>query len=228
MAILTEELKLTAHYLVSEAHGYRSRETIVIASGAGVLKPGTVLGQVKAALEASSAAKAGGNTGNGTFVLDATTPVLAAAKAGVYTLRFTSVTNIRLEDPDGKVLADIPIVSSESETAAVNEQVKGEVTQGSTPFIAGDGFDVTVVEDDDAVAIGKYKPYDPTASDGSEKAKAILYEGCDATSADVRRTITARDSEVHAAVLEWGAGVTTDQHKTAALADLAAFGIIAR
>lgn len=77
-------------------------------------------------------------------------------------------------------------------------------------------------------ASGKYKPYTPGATDGSQNAVAILYQGCDATSADVRRTITARDSEVNAAVLAWGPAVTTDTHKNTALAALAALGIIGR
>lgn len=121
--ILTEDRFGTAHYIVSEAHGYRSREQIVIASGSGVLKPGAVLGKVTAG--------------------------------------------------------------------------------------------------------GKYKPIAPGASDGTQNAAAILYEGCDATGADVRRTVTARDTEVHADVLVWPAG-TTDPQKTTALAALAALGIIGR
>lgn len=76
-------------------------------------------------------------------------------------------------------------------------------------------------------ASGKYVAYAPGAADGSENAAAILYEGCDATSADARRAITARDSEVVANALVWAAGVT-DPQKTAALAALAALGIIAR
>lgn len=112
------------HYIVSEANGYRSREEIVIVSGAGVLKAGRVLGKIAAS--------------------------------------------------------------------------------------------------------GKYTSYTPGASDGSQNAAAILYQGCDATSADVRRTITARDTEVNAAVLNWGAAVTTDTHKNTALAALAALGIIGR
>lgn len=77
-------------------------------------------------------------------------------------------------------------------------------------------------------ASGKYAPHDPAGANGTETAAAILWEGCDATDEDVRRTATVRDTEVHADVLVWGAGVTTDQHKTDALADLAGAGIIAR
>lgn len=125
MPVLTEDrFSGAAHYIVSEANGYRSREQVVIASGSGVLKAGTVLGKVTAS--------------------------------------------------------------------------------------------------------GKYAPYNPTLATGVETAVAILYEGCDATAEDVRRTATARDTEIHAEVLQWGAGVTTDQHKTDALTDLAGSGIIAR
>lgn len=123
MPILEQNLRRTAHYIVSEAHGYRSREQVVIASGSGVLEPGAVLGQ--------------------------------------------------------------------------------------------------------ATASKKYVPFDPAGEDGSQNAVAILYEGCDATTADVRRTITARDTEVQADVLVWDEAVTETQ-KNAALAALAALGMVAR
>jgi Bacteriophage lambda head decoration protein D len=123
MTVLTQNLRQTAHYIVSEAHGYRSRDTGVIASGSGVVQPGAVLGKV--------------------------------------------------------------------------------------------------------TATGKYEPLAPGASDGTQTPAAILYEGCDATSQDVRRTLTVRDTEVQADVLVWAAGVT-DLQKTAALAALAALGIVAR
>ncbi|MBN9052494.1 MAG: head decoration protein [Rhizobiales bacterium] len=123
MVTLTKGLRPTAHYLISEANGYRSRDVGVIASGSGKLDSGAVLGRVTASK--------------------------------------------------------------------------------------------------------KLVPIAPAASDGSQNAAAILYEAADATSADVRRTLTVRDAEVHAAVLVWPAG-TTDNQKTAALAQLAALGIAAR
>ncbi|WP_019998722.1 head decoration protein [Aureimonas ureilytica] len=124
MDILTQDRTAGAgHYLVSEAQGYRSREQAIVASGAGKLRAGTVLGRITAS--------------------------------------------------------------------------------------------------------GKLSTFAPGAADGSEKAVAILWEGCDATAQDVRRTITARDAEVHADALNWGAG-TTDAQKTAAMASLAALGIVGR
>jgi hypothetical protein len=79
----------------------------------------------------------------------------------------------------------------------------------------------------DGATKGKYKPLAPAASDGTQTAVAILWEGCDATAADVRRTVTVRDCEVHADVLVFAEG-TTDNQKTAALASLAAAGVIGR
>ncbi len=124
MAVLTEDLSRTAHYIVREANGYRSREQIVIASGAGKLKPGTVLGRITASK--------------------------------------------------------------------------------------------------------KYVQWASGASDGSQVAAAILYHPVDATAADVKATITARDTEVQANVLIWPDG-TGDSAKNTQLAALASpAGIIAR
>jgi len=121
--IMTEDRRTTAHYIVSEAHGYRSREQVMIAAGSGKLLAGTVLGRV--------------------------------------------------------------------------------------------------------TATKKFVAFDPAATDGSQNAAAVLYESCDATAADVRRTISARDTEIQGAVLVWKSGVN-DSQKTAALASLAALGLIAR
>jgi hypothetical protein len=220
MAILTQNLYRTGHYIVSESEGYRSRDQGVVANGAGVLLAGAVLSQNAAASEATSAAKAGGNTGGGTLTLDATTPVLTGAKRGAYTVRcIAAATNggtFRVEDPDGYVLGDVAV------GATFADHIKFVIADVGTDFIVGDGFDVTVAADTDAANIGQYSPYD-----GSLPAAAILYESCDATSAAVRRTVSVRDCEVNAAVLQWADGVTDDQ-KTAALADLAALGIISR
>ncbi|GGF56662.1 hypothetical protein GCM10007301_15440 [Azorhizobium oxalatiphilum] len=121
---LTQDLAVrTANYIISEANGYLSRDQVLVASGAGVVKPATVLAKVTAS--------------------------------------------------------------------------------------------------------GKFVPLAPAATDGSQNAAAILYEGCDATSVDVRRTVSSRATEVQAAVLIWPAGITAPQ-KTAALAQLAALQIIAR
>lgn len=77
-------------------------------------------------------------------------------------------------------------------------------------------------------ASGKYKAYDNDAVDGTEVARAVLFQDTDATSADTEATVVARLAEVISAKLIWGAGVTTQGEKDAALVDLAAAYIIAR
>ncbi|MDN2578932.1 head decoration protein [Aquibium sp. ELW1220] len=47
MTVLTEP-RHPGEFLMSEANGQRSRETITIASGAGVIAPGSVLGKITA------------------------------------------------------------------------------------------------------------------------------------------------------------------------------------
>lgn len=94
------------------------------------------------ALEAASAAKAGGNTGTGTLTLDATTPVLPGAKPGVYTVRAIAAASnsgtFRVEDPDGNVIGDVAV------GATFSDDVKFVIADGGTDFIVGDGFDITV------------------------------------------------------------------------------------
>ncbi len=210
--ILSDDRHTTASYIVSEANGYRSREVGFVASGSGVLKAGTVLGKTELG-SATATAKSGGNTGNGTI---SAVTLLAGAKTGVYKLRFTAATTWTLSDPDGFEIGD-----GTNGVANAND-LAFTTTAGGTAFVAGDGFDITVAAGSD-----KLVPLSLTATDGSQTAAAILYEGCDATSADVRRTYTARDTEVQVDMLTWPAGIT-DPQKTAALASLAALGIIGR
>jgi hypothetical protein len=213
MSILTEDRTARAgHYLISESNGYRSREQATIVSGSGVLKAGTVLGKV-ATGTATAAAKQGGNTGDATI---STVALKSGAKAGIYTVTFTAATKFDVHDPEGFK------IKSGATGAAYSDDISFTITAGSEPMVAGDGFTITV-----APGVAKYAPYDPAGDDGSEVAAAILFEGCDATESDVRRTVSVRDCEVHAAALVWGEGVTSSQ-KSTALASLAKAGIAAR
>lgn len=80
-------------------------------------------------------------------------------------------------------------------------------------------------------ASGKYHPFDQDAADGTEDAAGVAYAAVDAsatgTNADTDMVITARDSEVVGARLEWPADIT-DPEKLAAEAELEALGIIVR
>lgn len=83
-------------------------------------------------------------------------------------------------------------------------------------------------------ATGKYVAVDPAngsgeggTPDGSQTAVAVLFAAVDTTAAEKPGVITARDAEVAAHALAWPAG-TAEPQKTAALAQLAAVGIVAR
>lgn len=205
-----------------EAGSY-SREVVTILSGAGALGIGMVLGQILVGA-ASSAAKSGGNTGNGTLTLDGTTPVRPGAKVGVYAVRcIAAATNngtFRVTDPDGLVIGDIVMAAG---AGAFDNDLKFALADGGTDFIVGDGFDITV-----AAGSKKWKPHTNGAVDGSEVARAVLLHRVDATSSDVQAVVCMRHAEVSALGLKWHASVNNSDKKLAAHAQLAAAGIVVR
>lgn len=73
----------------------------------------------------------------------------------------------------------------------------------------------------------KLVPVAPAATDGSKDAVAILWEGADATAADVAVVTIARAAEVKAEALEWPAGITPTD-KTTAIAQLDELGVVLR
>lgn len=220
MTTLTEGVYATES-LISEAPGDRSREAVTVKSGSN-LKANAILGTIVSGTVAS-AAKSGGNTGNGTFTLDGTTPLLLGAKLGVYTLRcIAAATNngtFRLEDPDGNVLSDIVMAAG---AGAVAEQIKGALADGATDFAVGDGFDITV-----SALVEKEVEYNPAGTDGSQIATGVLYGAVNATSADTRGVAYKRDCELNADIVQWKTGATTAQ-KAKGTSDLKRRGIILR
>ena len=149
---------------------------VTILSGIGAVVKNTVLGKILLGA-ASSAAKAGGNTGDGALTLDNSTPILAKAKAGVYTVRCIAAATdggtFRVTDPDGNVLGDVAV------GATFANKVKFSIADGATDFVVGDGFDITIAE-----GSKKYKPYDADNLDGSQYPDCISAEDADSTSAD--------------------------------------------
>jgi hypothetical protein len=191
------------------------REVLVLEEGSSTVI-GTVLARILLA-GATSAAKSGGNTGNGTLVLDATTPLLAGAKTGIYSVRFTSATAYTVEDPDGNV------IGSGSNTVAFSDDLKFVTTAGGTPFIAGDGFDITVT----AAATEKVLPLDPAGLRGEQTAFAVAIQERPVAEADQPVLAIVRGAVVDLDGLVWPAGITTVQ-KNAALHTLRERGIVAR
>lgn len=223
MTTLTEGIYATES-LVSEAPGERSREAIIVKSGQN-LKACAVIAFLLTGTSAS-AAKSGGNTGNGTFVLDATTPILPYAMEGVYTLRcIEAVTNggkFQLKDPRGVSLGTYIIVAGAGGTVTVDNQIKGVLTDAGTDFVVGDGFDITI-----SALVEKAVEYNPAGTDGSQFAAGILYGAVNATSADTRGVAYKRDCEHNADIVVWKTGATSGQ-KAKGTFDLKQRGIILR
>jgi hypothetical protein len=143
-------------------------------NGLTVLPRGTVLGQITTGTATSVA---GTNTGTGTFVLDATTPVQINAKVGAYKLTILATGRAQLLDPLGRDLGEYDF--SSGGTVTINSDIKGVLTDTSTHFVAGDIFTITV-----AAGSGKYIPSVATAVDGSQIPLAILVDDCNPASAD--------------------------------------------
>ena len=204
-------------FLLSEANGTKSRENVTLLSGQN-LKAGAVLGKVTTGTTATSAAKAGGNTGNGVM---GTVTVSAGAKPGVHRLNImaaaTDAGTFEVEDPDG-----VPVGTGTVGVAFSAGGLAFTLADGTTDFVVGDGFKITV-----AAGSGKFKEYNPANSDGSGVAVAVLWDNVDASAADTVAAIIARDAEVKKPELKWFSGASAGQI-TAGLVDLAAVGIIGR
>lgn len=217
MPVLTEGPH-TGEFLVSEAHGHRSREAVTVLSGQDLVA-GAVVGEVGAGGEATPAPWAGNAANTGTI---GAVTVGAAARNGTYRVVIiepgSNAGRFAVEDPDGSVIG--------TGTVAVAFSGGGlgfTVSDGSTDFIAGEGFDIVVA------GVGpKVKLWNPANTDGSQVARGVLWAAVDATGGDAPGVVIARDAEVNAAELQWFSGATTNQ-KALGRGQLAGLrGIIAR
>lgn len=200
------------------------RDTVTVLGGIGtarILALGTVLGRITLGT-ATAAAKAGGNTGTGTLTLDAETPVLAQAMAGVYAVRCIAAAanggTFRVTDPLGRVLGDV------AAGATFSNQIRFALADGATDFAAGDGFDVTV-----AAGSGKVVALDPAAVDGSAQPCGVLLAAVTAPAGTDMPGIalTRGPAAIAEAGLVYPDGADAGQ-KAAIAAALAALGIPAR
>jgi len=98
-------------------------------------------------------------------------------------------------------------------------------TRAAMVVASGAGVVVTGTVLGQITATKKLVPISFAAVDGSESAFGILLNVVDATAADVETACIVRDAKIVENQLVWPAGATSNQ-KTAALAQLAAKGII--
>jgi len=199
-------------HLVSEANGTRSREVITLASGQN-LGAGTVLGRIRGAV---SSAAVGTNTGTGAL---GTVTLGAGAMEGDYKLIIvepgTDAGKFVLENPLGAVVGHGTVASAFSGGGLAF------TLADATDYVAGDTIKITVA------AGTEYTQFNQDGTNGSEIAVAVLYDAVDASSAAKSAVVHVRDCEVQATKLTWPADIEAGE-KTAALAQLAALGIIAR
>lgn len=210
----------TGEFLISEAAGSRSRETITIAASQ-TLVVGKIVGQVTTGALSGTAAALGTNTGTGTV---GSITVDAGADLGDYTITIlepaTDLGNFVVERPDGVIDGHGTVGT------AYNGTINFTLSDG-TDFVAGDSFRVTVVAAD-ATAQDQYKTLDLAATDGTETAAGIVFEAVTTgvgETAEVAAVV--RDAEVNGNLIAYPAGASADE-KAAIRADLADLGIIVR
>ena len=124
-----------AAFILWEDDFHYSRDNVVIKSGAGILKPGTVLSKITQTAAAGTVTAKAGMTGNGTCVKDGTAPVQTGAQVGTYKIIMTDPTHFTVTNPGGET------VGTGTSGVAFSDEIKFVLTAGSTPFVAGDEFD---------------------------------------------------------------------------------------
>lgn len=223
MTIKTEG-RCAAEFVLAEANGNRSRGSLEIADQMSIV-PGQVLGKVgvnEGAVTVGNPAFTG--TGDGTLT-KANPAYGAGVQEGTYKVRLVEITadggQFEVIRPDGTVDGHAVVGT------AYDGQVKFTIADGSTDFSAAAQFTLAVTIAA-AADEGQFKALDLAAVDGAEIASAIaLYDAVTAENETVKIAGIVRDAEVNGNLLTWPAGITADQ-KAAAIAQLAALGIIVR
>lgn len=220
MATLTETIHAGA-FIVSEAEGYYSRDVGTIAVSQTILAGQVLYAAGVAANITSSAAADAGNTGNGTFTLDAVAPVAAGALNGKYRVVCIAIaTNsgtFTVEDPLGREIGRVAV------GATFNNQIKFVIADGATDFAAGDAFTVTVGRES-----GADEQFSALPNDGSQVAAAIaVYPVTTDASNTAQIAILRRFAEVRLSDLTFASGISA-ANKAKAIEELRAIGIICR
>lgn len=160
---------------------------------AGTLLRGAVVGRVAGDVEAAAAA---GNTGNGTI---GTLSTGAGVKIGTYTAICiepgANAGTFQVEDPDGVIVGRATVA------VAFAGPVGFTIADGSTDFVAGDRFTITVPDS------GEVKQVVAAATDGSARAYGICAVGNDATD-DPQDVLIYTRGDFNEAAVSLGAGVT--------------------
>ena len=204
----------TGEHLASEANGYRSREQVTLVPGAYVA--GQVLGRVATATVVATAVA--GIVGNG-----AMGAITASSDAiqGVYLLKVTKAAagagDFEVIDPQGDV-AGVGTVAA----PFVGGGLSFTLAAGGTNFAVGDTFRLVV-----GAPVVTYAAHDPAATNGAQRAAAVLLAAGGLPAANSRGTAHVRACEVNGLLITWPAGISA-ANKAQGVADLASSGIIVR
>lgn len=148
------------------------RDDLLTFAGIDTFVAGTILAR-KAVADAVTASAVTG-TGNGTVTLATVVPGSVIPLAGIYTLTCTAVvTNggvFKLTDPNGAIVASglSLTVGAGAVTVIETAGLQFSVTDGTTDFIIGDFFTLTVA------AVNKLVPFATDGAGGAQIPKAIL------------------------------------------------------
>lgn len=223
MTILTEG-QHTGEFLVSEAPGARSRETLTIGRSQTL-----VAGQVVALIPTDTGAVTVGApafTGTGDGTCTRANPAYGAGvQEGTYIVRLLEGVaqggNFQVIRPDGTI-DGIAVVGT-----GYDGQIKFALADGNTDFSDDAEFTLAVAIAN-ATNASTYVAYNQDGTDGSAIAAAVLWEAVTTgASADGAAVAIVRDAEVNGAELVWPSDIEAGE-TTTATAQLALNGIIVR
>ncbi|WP_315127211.1 head decoration protein [Comamonas antarctica] len=171
-----------ADFVLSEAHGQRSRDNIVVVQDGEAVVSGTVLKQVANGLgEFSMAEGATGNPTAGTITVGGT------AAGGLYSVEFTTATQFKVFGPNGDQVGSNGTLGSAFSAGGLGFTL----TAGDTAAKAGDRG---ILEVD--AAGGVYEAFD-----GTGDAVAVLYSHLVAATGNTRAVGFTSDCEVKRSAL---------------------------
>lgn len=205
--IVQTESRHPGGFMVSEANVRRSRDTFVVALSQTIVA-GAVCGKTAVIASATSSVAAdAGNSGNGVFTLDVTTPVLAGAKDGIYRVVNDLVSANSGEfivfDPDNIEIGRVAVA------ATFSNQIKFAIADGSNDFAIGDAFSVTV-----GISEGnsQMEALNLSGTDGSQRVAGISWGNITTDSSNLQSGVfITRAAEVRGVDLVWPSGITSAQ-----------------
>ena len=203
-------------FVMTEARGMRSRESLLIAASQAIEANGILARRAIVADVTVTASAAAGNTGGATIAMGdpATT---TKVKDGRYRGIATGATSVSWEDPEGKNLG-----TSTHGQPFSKGGINVTISADGTATTAGDEFHVDVAADGE-----DFEHIACTPGDGLPIAGIAIYKASTGAAETTKIAAIVRDAEVNGHCIAWPEGITNAQ-KADAVQELAALGIIIR